>query len=97
MPGNTYTCTCTRFCKGYKTGLSRAMYYRHAPFRPPKFSASFQNFLQDSSVQDPQAGTSSNLAVDEHEASQDSDETFDNGDNMTVVVCCHLNSFKFLM
>lgn len=52
MPGpqssNTYTCTCTHFCRGYKTGLSRATFYRHAPYRAaaqPSFSSSFQDFL----------------------------------------------------
>jgi hypothetical protein len=71
MPGpnvpNTYTCTCTRFCKGYKTGLSRATFYRHAPYRtsPPEYSASFQAFLHDSSA--PGLSTGSNLPlVDEH-------------------------------
>jgi len=56
MPGpgsskNTYTCTCTHFCGGYKTGLSWATFYRHAPHRnpaQPSFSAPFQNFLNDS-------------------------------------------------
>lgn len=69
--GKTFTCTCTRFCKGYKTGLSRATYYRHAPYRDslPEFSASFQAFLQNSSAPGPSTG--SNLAVDEHEDSQD--------------------------
>ena len=73
--GNSYTCTCTRFCKGYKTGLSRATFYRHAPYRrpsPAEFSASFQAFLHDSNA----PSTGSNLAVDEQEDSQD--ETFDN-------------------
>ena len=48
---NTYTCTCTHFCGGYKTGLSRATYYRHAPYRDApqsSFSPSFQNFLDSS-------------------------------------------------
>jgi hypothetical protein len=48
---NTYTCTCTHFCGGYKTGLSKATYYRHAPYRAapqPSFSPSFQNFLDNS-------------------------------------------------
>jgi hypothetical protein len=49
---NTYTCTCAHFCKGYKTGLSRATYYRHAPYRDSPqsstFSASFQTFLDNS-------------------------------------------------
>lgn len=61
MPGprssNTYTCTCTHFCGGYKPGLSRATYYRHSPYRDhdaaqpqatSSFSASFQNFLDKS-------------------------------------------------
>jgi hypothetical protein len=58
MPGprssNTYTCTCTHFCGGYKTGLSRATFYRHSPYRvaaqppPTSFSTSFQNFLDNS-------------------------------------------------
>lgn len=61
MPGprstgsNTYTCTCVHFCGGYKTGLSRATYYRHSPYRDasaapsqPSFSTSFQNFLDNS-------------------------------------------------
>jgi hypothetical protein len=57
MPGpqstKSYTCTCTHFCGGYKTGLSRATYYRHAPYRDPPqpsstFSSSFQNFLDNS-------------------------------------------------
>lgn len=59
MPGprssNTYTCTCTHFCGGYKTGLSRATYYRHSPYRDAaqpqatsSFSTSFQNFLDNS-------------------------------------------------
>jgi hypothetical protein len=59
MPGlqsgkNTYTCTCTQFCGGYKTGLSRATFYRHSPYRdasaaqPSSFSSSFQNFLDNS-------------------------------------------------
>jgi hypothetical protein len=58
MPGpqssmNTYTCTCTRFCGGHKTGLSRATFYRHAPYRDASkptssFSLSFQNFLGNS-------------------------------------------------
>jgi hypothetical protein len=57
MPGprssNTYTCTCTHFCGGYKTGLSRATYYRHSPYRDAAqptsgFSTSFQNFLDNS-------------------------------------------------
>jgi hypothetical protein len=74
--GNTYTCTCTRFCKGYKTGLSRATFYRHAPYRPPEFSASFQAFLHNPSAPGPSTSTGSNLAVYEHEDSQD--ETFDN-------------------
>ena len=83
--GNTvYTCTCTRFCKGYKTGLSRATYYRHAPYCPSEFSASFQAFLQNSESSVPQAnlstGTSSNLtlAVDEEDFQDEIDETFDN-------------------
>jgi hypothetical protein len=76
--GNTYTCTCTRFCKGYKTGLSRATYYRHAQFRhgPPEFSASFQAFLQNSSVPVGGPSTGSNLEVLDEQDSQD--ETFDN-------------------
>jgi hypothetical protein len=48
---NTYTCTCAHFCGGYKAGLSRATYYRHAPYRDapqPSFSPSFQNFLDNS-------------------------------------------------
>jgi hypothetical protein len=49
---NTYTCTCTHFCGGYKTGLSRATFYRHSPYRdaaqPSSFSSSFQNFLDNS-------------------------------------------------
>jgi hypothetical protein len=78
MPGansgnNTYTCTCTHFCKGYKTGLSCATFYQHAPYcdaPQPGFSASFQAFLNNSSAPGPSAG--SNLAAaDEH-------ETFDN-------------------
>jgi hypothetical protein len=59
MPGprssNTYTCTCTHFCGGYKTGLSRATYYRHSPYRDAQpqattssFSTSFQSFLDNS-------------------------------------------------
>jgi hypothetical protein len=55
MPDTSYTCTCTHFCKGYKTGLSRATYYRHAPYRGHgtsqsgnTFSASFQTFLDNS-------------------------------------------------
>lgn len=57
MPGprssNSYTCTCTHFCGGYKTGLSRATYYRHAAYRDAaqptsSFSSSFQSFLDDS-------------------------------------------------
>jgi hypothetical protein len=52
MP-DTYTCTCAHFCKGYKTGLSRATYYRHAPYRSASaqsstFSSSFQTFLDNS-------------------------------------------------
>jgi hypothetical protein len=78
MPGansgnNTYTCTCTRFCRGYKTGLSRATFYRHAPYRDapqPGFSASFQAFLNNSSAPGPSTG--SNLAAD------DEDGTFNN-------------------
>jgi hypothetical protein len=58
--GNTYTCTCTRFCKGYKTGLSRATYYRHAPYRPPEYSAAFQAFLHNS-TSSPGPSTGSNL------------------------------------
>jgi hypothetical protein len=51
--GNTYTCTCTHFCGGYKSGLSRATYYRHSPYRDAaqpssSFSTSFQTFLDDS-------------------------------------------------
>jgi hypothetical protein len=50
---NTYTCTCTHFRGGYKTGLSRATFYRHSPYRDAaqptgSFSTSFQNFLDDS-------------------------------------------------
>jgi hypothetical protein len=57
MPGprssDTYTCTCTHFCGGYKTGLSRATYYRHSPYRDTaqptsSFSTSFQSFLDNS-------------------------------------------------
>ena len=55
MPGsrssNTYTCTCNHFCGGYKTGLSWATFYRHAPYRDaaqPNFSSSFQDFLDKS-------------------------------------------------
>jgi hypothetical protein len=66
MPGsrssNTYTCTCTHFCGGYKTGLSRATFYRHAPYRDtaqPSFSSSFQDFLDksagESGQEEPQA------------------------------------------
>jgi hypothetical protein len=71
--GNTYTCTCTRFCKGYKTGLSRATFYRHAPYRPspPEFSASFQAFLH-APAGGPSTGNLAVLVDDSH------DETFDN-------------------
>lgn len=58
MPGpqssNGYTCTCTHFCGGYKTGLSRATYYRHSSYRdldaaqPSSFSTAFQSFLDES-------------------------------------------------
>ena len=80
--GNTYTCTCTRFCKGFKTGLSRATYYRHASFRPSEFSASFQAFLHDSTGSAPGPSTGSNLTVDEHEDFQD--ETFDNVPEVSI-------------
>ena len=89
--GNTYTCTCTCFCK---TGLSRATFYRHAPYRapypshldPPEFSASFQAFLDNSSA--PGSSTGSNLAVGEHcehedSVSQDDSETF--GDEVSRI------------
>jgi hypothetical protein len=97
--GNTYTCTCTRFCKGYKTGLSRATFYRHAPYRPyrpPEFSASFQAFLHNSSAPGP--STSSNLAVHEHEDSQFDNEVsrilFEN--QKVVSPKIHLNIYLYL-
>jgi hypothetical protein len=78
---NTYTCTCTRFCKGYKTGLSHATFYRHAPYHDapqPGFSASFQAFLHNSGASGP--STSSNLAAEnfQEESGCHEDETFDN-------------------
>ena len=56
MPGpqsikNTYMCTSTHFCGGFKTGLSQATFYRHTPYHDstqPSFSPSFQNFLDNS-------------------------------------------------
>jgi hypothetical protein len=38
-------------CGGYKTGLSHATFYRHAPYRDaaqPSYSSSFQDFLDKS-------------------------------------------------
>ena len=68
---NTYTCTCTHFCGGYKTGLSQDTFYRHAPYQDavlgqPSYSSSFQDFLDNS------AGESgaSNLSGTGQESSQ---------------------------
>jgi hypothetical protein len=75
---NTYTCTCTRFCGGYKTGLSRATFYRHSPYRDTaqptsSFSSSFQNFL-DNSVGDSGSGRSG-LGQEESQGDTDDLET----------------------
>jgi hypothetical protein len=72
---NTYTCTCTHFCGGYKTGLSRATYYRHAPYRDAaratsSFSSSFQSFLHDSAG----SGVSGQLAVGQEESQGNTDD-----------------------
>jgi hypothetical protein len=77
MPGprsskNTYTCTCTHFCGGHKTGLSRATFYRHAPYRDASqptssFSLSFQNFLGNSAGntgQEESQGNTDNLEAE---------------------------------
>lgn len=74
MPGphsntGTYTCTCTHFCGGYKSGLSRATYYRHSPYRDAaqhtsSFSTSFQIFL-DNSTGDSGSGQLGQLGQEE--------------------------------
>ena len=80
MPGprssNTYTCTCTHFCGGYKTGLSRATYYRHSSYRDTaqptsSFSTSFQSFLDNSAGNSGLGNSESGLGQEESQGNTD--------------------------
>lgn len=85
MPGsrnnNTYTCTCTHFCGGYKTGLSWATFYRHAPYRDaaqPSFSSSFQDFLDKSAGQSGAVNHSGLETGQEESQAQGNTDSLDN-------------------